>query len=189
MITLTFGQDVPNDRPAKKLLDNFLKRLRRYKDVLLYLWVAERQSRGAIHFHILTDYTDMKYINISWNEIVQRWQIANNFIIQEVYPNVIQVDNPAGYLAKYLTKGGQNIEGNFYNMSQSLSALTKPIYETCIDIPFQYLIPALEQALESFDHERYVLNRGGEPKCVLAREGILELAETFRTIANTIQNA
>jgi len=95
-ITLTFRQFIPDDKTAKKLLDNFLKRLRRHKGKdVHYVWVAEIQSsrlknRGerAIHFHILTPEkivsdTNLSskeirvkeniWINRAWNEVVMNW--------------------------------------------------------------------------------------------------------------------
>jgi hypothetical protein len=96
-ITLTFRNIIPSDKEAKKLLDNFLKRFRRLKKHSIhYSWVAERQKRGAIHFHILTPekiYNDTNFcnstkirmnenlwINKSWNEVVMNWALKNKKI-------------------------------------------------------------------------------------------------------------
>jgi hypothetical protein len=51
-ITLTFVDKVGH-RQANKLLDNFLKQLRKEVKGMEYLWVCELQQNGNKHFHIL----------------------------------------------------------------------------------------------------------------------------------------
>src|SRR5690606_14546391 len=51
-ITLTFIDRVRH-RQANKLLDNFLKQLRKEVKGMEYLWVCELQKNGNKHFHIL----------------------------------------------------------------------------------------------------------------------------------------
>lgn len=98
-ITLTFRNIIPDDKKAKKLLDSFFKRLQRKTGhVNHYVWVAERQKRGAIHFHILTpekivdDSTlssaDVRlnenlWINRAWNEIVCTWAYRSKKITKQ----------------------------------------------------------------------------------------------------------
>jgi hypothetical protein len=126
MITLTYGKDFPTDHDSKKHLDTFLKRLRRLHKNCKYLWVAEKQKRGAIHYHILTPYyTPKEFVNASWNEIVGKWQTTNNYTSQTVLPNVIKVFKAGSYLAKYLQKEGQNIGGNGYGIDFKTRALMK----------------------------------------------------------------
>lgn len=88
-ITLTFRNIIPDDKTAKKLLDSFFKRIARLKGRKFHhLWVAERQKRGAIHFHILTPekivedqdlssaeirLQENAWINRAWNEVVCNW--------------------------------------------------------------------------------------------------------------------
>lgn len=131
MITLVFGKHYPSDKQAKKLLDIFLKRLRRFIPAkeFHYCWVAEKQKRGALHFHILTpEYVAKEWINENWNQVVNNWYARNDQHdkIQTLYPNVIAVYNAGAYLVKYLQKEGENIAGNGYNMSQATSEAIKP---------------------------------------------------------------
>jgi hypothetical protein len=126
MITLTYGKDFPTDHDSKKHLDIFLKRLRRLHKNCKYLWVAEKQKRGAIHYHILTPYyTTKDFVNNSWNDIVNNWQVQNNLPIQQLLPNVIKVMSAGSYLAKYLQKEGQNIGGNGYGIDFKTRSLMK----------------------------------------------------------------
>lgn len=187
-ITLTYGKDFPDDITAKRHLDNFLKRLHRLKGITYFLWVAEKQKRMAIHFHILTDFTEKEFINKAWNEIVQRWQSINGFTFQVVLPNVIGIYFPANYLSKYLSKCDQKILGNIYGMSHALRELTKPILEISNDVPYNYLLPVLEEALSTFSGIRYINNQGGQPRLIWAKEGIIELAGKIQDITNNIQH-
>jgi hypothetical protein len=126
MITLTYGRDFPSDHDSKKHLDTFLKRLRRLHPTCKYVWVAEKQKRGAIHYHILTPYyTKKDFVNNAWNEIVNKWQSKNNLPTQQLLPNVIKVMSAGSYLAKYLQKEGQNIGGNGYGIDQNTRELMK----------------------------------------------------------------
>ena len=128
MITLSYPKYYPDDRTAKKHLDNFLKRINRYKRDFMYLWVAEKQKRGAIHFHIVTPFFIPKeIINSAWTEIVRKWYQTNGYAFSQVLPNVKAVDNVSRYVTKYLTKDVDNtIEGNRYNISKCAHELAKP---------------------------------------------------------------
>ena len=67
-ITLTYGKEYPNDHLGKKHLDTFLKHLRRKLNNFHYVWGAEKQKRGAIHFHIVTpNFVKKELINQMWN--------------------------------------------------------------------------------------------------------------------------
>ena len=99
-ITLTYRNLIPSDMEAKKNLDNFFKRLHRlFGRSIHYLWVAERQKRGAIHFHILTPENISKklsngqemdnrqlrmlenqWVNRAWNETVKNWAVKTGKI-------------------------------------------------------------------------------------------------------------
>jgi len=133
-LTLTYGQDFPDDLTAKKHLDTFFKRIKRYLGGNFhYVWIAEKQKRGAIHYHlVLIDYIPIKEIFKAWNGVVQKWQKKNGFDIQEVNPYIKGISNGEN-IEKYLTKGFkaiggyltkkdkqdeiQQIEGNIWNCS------------------------------------------------------------------------
>lgn len=186
-ITLTFRNIIPSDMDAKRLLDSFFKRLTRlFGRSVHYLWVAERQKRGAIHFHILTPENISKqlskgtessaelrmientWINRAWNETVKNWCVRNGKIskiegqkwtqeydLSENYyrskirfqvglrtteppkpkkskylllPNLVHVFKAGNYMAKYMSKEGQNIIGGMYGAShKSRQFLTEKI--------------------------------------------------------------
>jgi hypothetical protein len=128
MITLSYPKNYPDDRTAKQHLDNFLKRINRYSSDFMYVWVAEKQKRGAIHFHIITpNFIPKGIINSGWTEIVRKWYQKNGYTFSHVLPNVKAVDNVSRYVTKYITKDENNtIEGNRYNISKCAHELAKP---------------------------------------------------------------
>lgn len=65
-ITLTLIESVP-DTKGVKILNKFLTVLRKQYGQFNYLWVAERQQNGNIHFHMICDKRfDIIYINSLW---------------------------------------------------------------------------------------------------------------------------
>jgi len=86
-ITLTLSDDQKHsDNFIKtKLLKNFIDSLRKRYPALSYVWKAETQNNGRLHFHIITDhFIPTSYINNRWNKI--QWNY--------------------GYLSKYMSKNG-----------------------------------------------------------------------------------
>lgn len=67
-LTLTVPEQNESDYEVKrKCLTAFLYDLRRTKDVNMYVWRAEAQLRGEIHFHIVLDrFVDEKYCRKRW---------------------------------------------------------------------------------------------------------------------------
>lgn len=85
---------------------------------LAYVWVAELQASGNIHFHVLLNHR----LPIVW--LTHLWGQAANSI--DVRP--VQNQNHAGcYLRKYISKGVARIEGNRYGISQNLREAMKPM--------------------------------------------------------------
>jgi hypothetical protein len=55
-LTLTVPEQNVSDQEIKQIaLHNFLRSITRYKDCKCYIWKAEAQERGAIHFHLIID--------------------------------------------------------------------------------------------------------------------------------------
>jgi hypothetical protein len=127
-ITLTYPDNHPSDELSKKHLEHFIKRIRRKNPDFMYLWVAERQERGAIHYHMVTpDYTPKEWINKSWFAIVEKWYKSIGMELEVLLPHVEGVDNIAGYMTKYLRKDNNRIEGNRYNLSKNARKLIEPL--------------------------------------------------------------
>jgi hypothetical protein len=144
MITLTLCADqFHDDRYIKsQMLEPFLQRLKRKHGMKSYLWRAERQKNGRIHFHITTNifihHADARKY---WNDI----QAAHGYIDRYIAtggnsnPNgtdvhsIYKIKNLAGYLCKYMSKDVdadvKPIEGRQWFLSSNLSGL-EAIQET-----------------------------------------------------------
>ena len=128
-ITLTYGLHYPSDHVSKKHLEHFIKRIKRVEPDFQFIWVIEKQKRGAPHFHILTpNYIDKEVINKAWNGVVSKWQkseIDNGCKQQTVYPNVGKVFEAGKYMTKYMQKQQENIGGNMYGIDYKTRKLMK----------------------------------------------------------------
>lgn len=138
-LTLSAKQMHTDKFIKSEMLDPLLKRLRDGHGMKAYLWRAEAQENGNIHFHILTNvYCHHKELRHYWNKIqathgyIKAYSEANS---GKTDPNstdvhaTYKVRNLGGYLTKYMAKespGQREIDGRQWFLSQSLSKI-KPI--------------------------------------------------------------
>lgn len=119
-VTLTYGQEFPSPKTAKRHLDNFLKRIGRAYENVSGFWRMEFQQRGAPHFHVIffgLPYIDKDDLATMWGEIVgnEFWDNTSN----PQRPPFTRIEllsshkHAARYVAKYVAKsdsdGGFNI--------------------------------------------------------------------------------
>jgi hypothetical protein len=85
---------------------------------LRFLWVAELQESGNIHFHALTN----KYIPVAYLRKI--WSHGRSNI-----KKLNDAEHAARYMVKYMTKDERAvIRGNRYNISACLREDSKPVY-------------------------------------------------------------
>jgi hypothetical protein len=94
-ITLTFRERNINHGKAKKALNSWLT-MQRKKTPFLYVWTAERQSDGTIHFHIVANRPVPKNSLLSWNK--NHGRIDAQYIKRSA----------VSYISKYITKVNTN---------------------------------------------------------------------------------
>jgi hypothetical protein len=133
MITITFPQGT-TDAVAYLMLNKWLTRLRQDAKLKSYLWVAERQQNGTIHYHMavhqyiniknanrymracLFTCIDQKLINWSKSEAIKYngIDLAKDRKTKRVVNFAKRNKNKAlaAYLTKYVTKN----DGNFQNL-------------------------------------------------------------------------
>lgn len=103
----------------KKKYDRMAEKTGKESWRLSYIWVAEVQQNGNIHFHVLVD---REFIPVAW--LVKIWGQANNSV------NVKRLNNQehaVNYMLKYMKKGNSPIEGRRYGMTQNLVNASKPV--------------------------------------------------------------
>lgn len=107
-ITLTYPQEFPDAKTAKKHLRAFMERIRRRCETASGVWRLEFQKRGAPHFHILL-----------WNcsfipkeEIQQMWADIIDYATPFTRIELIRSNRKVmSYVAKYVAKPTSDSEG------------------------------------------------------------------------------
>lgn len=134
-ITLTLP-DVAESKDAKfvhkELLQPFLQTMRRKHGMRTYLWKAELQKNGSVHYHITTTAFIPYYdIRDRWNTLVRKHGMLDKFKKQYGHDNpnsidihsVQKVQDMEAYLLKYISKETQNeiaLSGKVWDCSLNL---------------------------------------------------------------------
>ena len=112
-LTLAASQEHSDNQIKRSLLDNFILTLKRKFRVKNYVWRAELQKNGNIHFHFVLD-TYIHYLRLRkiWNNIQEKLNYVSRF--EQKYghrdPNstdvrAVRTSTLVGvYISKYVTK-------------------------------------------------------------------------------------
>jgi hypothetical protein len=113
-LTLPSGQGSYTDKEVKsQCLDQFLKSAKRRFGLGSYVWRAERQRNGNVHFHIVTDvYMDHANLRLLWNHQLERLNFIDVFEKKHGHRNpnstdvhsVSKIKNLGAYMVKYMCK-------------------------------------------------------------------------------------
>jgi hypothetical protein len=115
MITLTLpSHQIHSDSLIKSTcLASFLDTLIKVKGLSNYLWRAEAQVNGNIHFHLITDtYIHHQYIREQWNKAVNKLGYVDRFAVVHGHSNpnstdvhsIKHVNRLVSYVSKYICK-------------------------------------------------------------------------------------
>jgi hypothetical protein len=134
-LTLSAPQIHTDNEIKRELLNHFLIKAKRNYGLKNYLWVAEKQKNGNIHFHIVFDRP------VAWQDIQEDWNAVQENLgyISRFYntylhitPNSTDIHslqnirNVSGYMIKYMTKGNTikaKQEGRIWGCSRQLGEL------------------------------------------------------------------
>lgn len=131
MITLTFHENMIDDNLARQLLSKWLEMAKYRWEMHLYIWKAEPQSRGAIHFHISTNtyipHTEVKY---TWNRLLKKHGLNEMHDNSTDVHAVINCKSHENYLSDYFLndkkhEGRRKIKGKLWGCSHALSQAGK----------------------------------------------------------------
>ena len=144
-ITLTYPTE--NSLPAthchREHLNHFLISLKRMGN-RNYIWRAELQKNGNLHYHIFGDtYVDKKRLQTVWNNIIEGDNFITNFAAKHHHRNppttridaVNDILKATSYISKYMTKTSHQssqLIGKFWGLSDSLKNI-KSYEETGYD--------------------------------------------------------
>lgn len=154
-ITLTLSSaQIHSDREIKqKLLQPFIRIMRNRWKCVNYVWKAEVQDNGNIHFHVLT------HQYIYWREIRDTWNTLQESLgyitrAKSADPNSTDVHavykkrNPAGYMSKELCKA------DWYQQNEVFEKWDEHYYQDQLYI----------QACDIKSKKEVILKRGVEGK-------------------------
>lgn len=136
-ITLTIP-DLCSDLTAKEsyrlLLKPFIQTMQRVHGMRDYIWKAELQKRGTIHYHITTNtFINFMHIKKRWNKLLDKAGLMEDYKAKHNHSNpnstdvhkVYNDDNIESYLEKYISKDDKSISsvnGKVWDCSISLKS-------------------------------------------------------------------
>jgi hypothetical protein len=178
-ITLTLpSKQIHTDTEIKReCLNYFLQWLRDSRNVKSYVWKAEIQKNGNIHFHITTDaFIHYQDVRNKWNQFVNRLGYVDRYHQSgnEGDPpsteikSVKKVKNIAAYLVAYLSDGNNKsnkknkaeyhsrvIDGRLYGVSRYLSNIKSLVIEEGTQL-FNYVLQYLEGLSTKVIRKEYI---------------------------------
>ena len=133
-ITLTLpSKQIHTDQTIKKeCLNQFLIEAKKKWNLTNYIWRAEKQKNGNIHFHILSDrFIPFQELRDNWNRIVEKLGYVTRFRQKNGLkkPNstdihsLNKVKNVSQYILKYMVKKEETLcnDGRIWATSTTLS--------------------------------------------------------------------
>jgi hypothetical protein len=141
-VTLSSKQQHSDNYIKRNMLNRLLIYLIRKEPSLKYLWKAETQKNGNIHFHILIDkYIDKTWLLDTWNVI----QMDHGYVRNQEIPDARKTCpstriealrdkyDGSSYCAKYMSKneGERRLEGRLWGCSNELKELKKIVIPVC----------------------------------------------------------
>lgn len=143
-LTLSSKQRHSDNTIKSVLLNQFLTELRTKYKCSNYLWRAEAQRNGNIHFHVCTDvFVPWRALRTDWNRIQEKLGYVSEFTNRtgKHDPNstdvhaINQIKNLPAYLAKYCTKNSKGY------VVMATMATTVPFRPSCF---LTYVHPVLK---------------------------------------------
>lgn len=131
--TISFPQNL-TDLTGYKIFNTWLTRCRKKSGLKTYLWVAERQKNGTIHFHLLTNnFMKIKVVNGFMASALKTEKRKGNKVLKnieiEIYNgvDVKRVEKSTkglvNYLAKYISKNDIKFYRLPWHCSRNVSRL------------------------------------------------------------------
>lgn len=133
IVTLTLpSEQMHSDNELKRdCLMRFIEEAKRKHGIQFYYWVAEKQKKGNIHFHILIDkFISHTWVRSAWNKEIEKLGYIDAFekVHNHRNPNSTDIETiknlskSSMYVTKYTSKVNQQggIEGRLHGESDGL---------------------------------------------------------------------
>lgn len=133
--------DVTDTQIVKESLAPMLQGMRRRWGMKHYVWRAEKQKNGNLHFHITTNrYIPYDELRNQWNRYINRLGFVDRFYDKHGHrhPNstdihsVRKVRDIAAYMVKYMSKEvpeGLKVTCKQWDCSSNLKGVKRPTFE------------------------------------------------------------
>lgn len=183
-LTLTMSAStsaIPDKTITKTLLEPFLQTLRRKYKCKSYVWRAEKQKNGNLHFHITTNqYIPYDQVRDDWNRIQNKLGLIDQFEAKYKHrnPNSTDIHSVRGvrdlarYMVKYMSKevpSDQIVHCKQWDCSKDLKIRENIALE--IDNEVHQVLSAIQsvQGVRTYVGERYSLieMRGSDIRQIL----------------------
>ena len=137
--TFTIQDNIADNSITNPAFSYALKRFKKDYGLHSYLWVAERQKRGAIHYHCLFDmpFTEYSILKKVWADVGAKFGIKvsrKNSVSgsKNGSSKVNNVEKAIKYITKYIAKGinganKQSFQGRSYAISRNINVKPKQI--------------------------------------------------------------
>ena len=199
-VTLTLAsKQIHSDNAIKsELLNHFLIECKKYYGTRNYIWRAEAQKNGNIHFHIIFDkFIPWRDLRDRWNRIQNKLGYVDRFAekFNHTNPNgtdvhsIGNIKNLGAYFSKYLTKnqiekGYRAIDGRLWGLSQQLSKLDHYTIEETNNVTLEFANAAY------FDRGNYREGKYHQSIYLSVKQwcsfGMLEITERLRNFVKKI---
>jgi hypothetical protein len=181
-LTLSASQKHTDNQIKRELLNDFIITVQRKFGVQEYIWRAESQANGNIHFHLFLDkYIHWFFLRNCWNKIQEKLGYITEFqsIHNHTNPNSTDIERirtlkgASNYITKYIAKESENrtIEGRLWGCSDKLRNILS--YEQQFDGRFSSLLQSLqdEKSIKVITEKHYKVFIG-DIKAILSRSHI-----------------
>lgn len=170
-LTLSEKQKHSDEFIKRHMLYPFLRWMERSHKAGLYIWKAEAQKNGNIHFHITANtFIHWKSIRRKWNEIQSKHGYLKKWTEGNVRgdPNstdvhaVIKTDQIAKYMVKYMVKNDptrRKIDGALWRCSRELSNISICIDEHDAEFLTSSTTIEKQSEIKKLDHATLMLHR------------------------------
>jgi hypothetical protein len=121
-LTVSCSRNIGINEGYKNLLRPFLRRLQK-KGKFSYMWKAEFQKRGQLHYHLTTnEFQPWTLLRNEWNNLQRKHGYLNEYARKHRHYDanstdvhaVYKVNDLAAYLSKYMSKPMLEVEPEFY---------------------------------------------------------------------------
>ncbi len=180
-LTIPATKSVEAKFAHEKLLQPFLRAARRKWGVQDYIWKAELQQRGQLHYHITWNrFVDWVHIRNVWNSLLRKHRLSDDYAKRfgHFNPNSVDVHsvwkvrNLKAYLAKYIAKEEQNksrLNGKVWDCSMKLKE--RPFTVICSYSHMDKIDDGVSMGVvNSLELEHCVLFKMKQPELVLSND-------------------